>query len=31
LFEEPGTLEQVAELAREWFVRWMGGAGVKAA
>jgi putative phosphoribosyl transferase len=21
LFEEPGTLEQVAELAREWFVR----------
>jgi pimeloyl-ACP methyl ester carboxylesterase len=21
LFEEPGTLEQVAELARDWFVR----------
>jgi putative phosphoribosyl transferase len=23
LFEEPGTLEQVAELAREWFVRYL--------
>jgi pimeloyl-ACP methyl ester carboxylesterase len=21
LFEEPGTLEQMADLAREWFVR----------
>jgi hypothetical protein len=21
LFEEPGTLEQVADLARDWFVR----------
>jgi putative phosphoribosyl transferase len=21
LFEEPGTLEQVAELARDWFLR----------
>jgi len=21
LFEEPGTLEQVAELARDWFIR----------
>jgi putative phosphoribosyl transferase len=24
LFEEPGTLEQVAELARRWFVRHLG-------
>ncbi len=24
LFEEPGTLEQVAELARDWFLRWLG-------
>ena len=24
LFEEPGTLEQVAELARDWFVRQLG-------
>ncbi len=24
LFEEPGTLEQVAELAREWFVSHLG-------
>lgn len=24
LFEEPGTLERVAELAREWFVRYLG-------
>ena len=24
LFEEPGTLEQVARLAREWFVRYLG-------
>ncbi len=23
LFEEPGTLEQVARLAREWFLRWL--------
>ena len=23
LFEEPGTLERVAELARDWFVRWL--------
>ena len=23
LFEEPGALEQVAELARDWFVRWL--------
>jgi dienelactone hydrolase len=26
LFEERGTLEQVAELARDWFVRHLGGA-----
>ena len=25
LFEEPGTLEQVARLAREWFDRHLGG------
>jgi putative phosphoribosyl transferase len=24
LFEEPGTLERVAELARDWFVRHLG-------
>jgi dienelactone hydrolase len=24
LFEEPGTLEQVAALARDWFVRYLG-------
>lgn len=24
LFEEPGTLEQVAELARDWFLRHLG-------
>jgi putative phosphoribosyl transferase len=23
LFEEPGTLEKVAELAREWFARYL--------
>ena len=23
LFEEPGTLEQVAEHATRWFVRWL--------
>ena len=23
LFEEPGTLEQVARLARDWFVRYL--------
>ena len=28
VFEEPGTLEQVAQLAREWFARYLGsGAG----
>jgi len=25
LFEEPGTLEEVAQLAREWFVHYLGG------
>jgi len=23
LFEEPGALERVAELASEWFARWL--------
>jgi putative phosphoribosyl transferase len=27
LFEEPGTLETVARLARAWFQRWLGLAG----
>jgi len=27
LFEEPGTLERVAELARDWFVRYLTGTG----
>jgi putative phosphoribosyl transferase len=27
LFEEPDALEQVAELAVGWFVRWLGSAG----
>jgi dienelactone hydrolase len=27
LFEEPGTLEQVAWLARDWFVRYLAKAG----
>ena len=27
LFEEPGTLEQVAALAADWFVRWLGARG----
>ena len=25
LFEDPGTLEQVAELAKGWFVKYLGG------
>ncbi len=25
LFEEPGTLEQVARLAQDWFLRWLVG------
>jgi hypothetical protein len=28
LFEEPGALEQVAQLAADWFVRHLVGAGV---
>jgi putative phosphoribosyl transferase len=27
LFEEPGALEQVAALARDWFVRHLPGPG----
>jgi dienelactone hydrolase len=27
LFEEEGTLEQVAALAADWFTRWLGGDG----
>jgi dienelactone hydrolase len=27
LFEEPGALEQVARLARDWFVRWIDNEG----
>jgi pimeloyl-ACP methyl ester carboxylesterase len=27
LFEEPGTLEEVATLASDWFVRWLGARG----
>jgi putative phosphoribosyl transferase len=26
LFEEPGTLDEVARLAREWFERYLMGA-----
>ena len=29
LFEEPGALEQVAELARNWFRRYLGEAGAR--
>jgi len=25
LFEEPGALERVAELARDWFLRYLPG------
>jgi putative phosphoribosyl transferase len=31
LFEEPGTLEEVARLAKDWFVRHLGGGGACAA
>jgi dienelactone hydrolase len=31
LFEEPGTLDEVARLARAWFARWLTGAGRAAA
>jgi dienelactone hydrolase len=27
LFEEPGAMEQVADLARQWFVRYLGAPG----
>jgi hypothetical protein len=29
LFEEPGTLQEVARLAKDWFVRHIDRAGVK--
>jgi len=29
LFEEPGTLEQVADLAASWFTRYLRAAGSK--
>ena len=25
LFEEPGAIDEVAALARDWFLRWLGG------
>jgi dienelactone hydrolase len=31
LFEEPGALEEVAALAREWFVRYLGAVARRAA
>ena len=31
LFEEPGTLEQVANLARNWFAEHFGSASRRAA
>jgi pimeloyl-ACP methyl ester carboxylesterase len=31
LFEEPGALEAVARLARDWFSRYLGRAGGQAA
>ncbi len=31
LFEEPGTLDEVARLAQGWFERWLAGAGRAAA
>jgi putative phosphoribosyl transferase len=27
LFEEPGTLERVAQLAQDWFVRYLAAPG----
>jgi len=30
LFEEPGTLEQVARYAADWFVKYLGEAGLEA-
>ena len=29
LFEEPGALEQVARHARDWFLKYVGGAGLE--
>jgi putative phosphoribosyl transferase len=29
LFEEPGTLDAVAQLARDWFLRHLPDAGMK--
>jgi pimeloyl-ACP methyl ester carboxylesterase len=29
LFEEPGTLEQVARLATDWFARYLASASVQ--
>ena len=31
LFEEPGTLEQVADLARRWFLRWLAAEALPSA
>jgi pimeloyl-ACP methyl ester carboxylesterase len=31
LFEEPGTLDQVADLAARWFTRYLGSAGPRGA
>src|SRR5467141_417913 len=31
LFEEPGTLEQVADLARRWFLRWLSAEALPSA
>ena len=31
LFEEPGTLERVAELARDWFLRHLKKAAIRQA
>jgi len=31
LFEEPGALEQVADLARRWFVRWLAAEALPSA
>jgi putative phosphoribosyl transferase len=31
LFEEPGALDQVAELARRWFVRWLAAEALPSA
>jgi len=28
LFEEPGTLDAAAALARDWFLRYLGGSAI---